>query len=479
MKHLATALALSGSLSGLAQEQLGIANSNYAGTDAVSLNPARMAGQWPWLDVNFLGADAHVWNNHVFLNKNEHSFWGDLRGGMNGTFVDYSVNQSVAPGARKAFAAPAVRGPAFAISNGRSSLGGHITSRAAVNVVGASPELAHFMVDGLGYSPQHGNRYSEENVRISSAAWTELGLSYARILYHKGYQLITAGATVDYLMAHHGAAIRLDELDYTVVDTAVAIIHSATGAYGFAEPGVQNGSGVGFDVGVQFIRTEMETDRYLPHRGSTGCEPLAYTWRAGLSILDLGGILYDNPYTGSFHTADAVYPDYTEIDISGIEDVDSLISASLGLVAQENRMKIGLPTAVSAQFDLHVAKNVFVAADLVQNIAPQGSFRLRRPNTLGIVPRFETKRFEVAVPLVLREYDILRPGVGLMLRMNNVIIGSDHILPMIVRSDIYGFDLYFRIKWTIFKGPYCNGKKQMPHTPGDRNALPCVTPPAG
>jgi hypothetical protein len=80
---------------------------------------------------------------------------------------------------------------------------------------------------------------------------------------------------------------------------------------------------------------------------------------------------------------------------------------------------------------------------------------------------------------VLREYDIHRPGVGLMLRMNNVIIGSDHILPMLVRSDIYGFDLYFRIKWTIFKGPYCNGKKQMPHIPGDRNALPCVTPPAG
>jgi hypothetical protein len=157
--------------------------------------------------------------------------------------------------------------------------------------------------------------------------------------------------------------------------------------------------------------------------------------------------------------------------------VDSLISNSLGLAEREEKFRMGLPTAVSGQFDYHVVSKLYVAADVVQNIASRHTFRLRRPNTLAIVPRFETKRFEIAVPIVLHEYNLARPSVGIMLRVNSIIIGSDHVLPMLARTDIYGMDLYVRIKWTIFKGPYCNGKRQLPHSPGDPSALPCTTPP--
>lgn len=467
------------SVTASAQEQFGIANSNYAGTDAVALNPARLSGQWPWMDLRILGADAFVWNNHVFLGRNAHSFWGDLRGGLNGTLGDFTVNGSLAPGRREAFVAAAVHGPAIALSMGRSSFGAHISSRLATNAVGLSPELARFMVNGLGYRPQQGIRYDDGNVRISSAAWTEIGFSYARILYSRGLQLITAGATMDYLMGHHGMAIQLDELDYTVIDSVQLRIHQATGRYVIAEPGLQNGSGLGFDVGLQYIRTLSETDRYLPHRASTGCDPLLYRWRAGLSLIDLGGISYNQPYAGAFAAADAYFADYTDLDVNGVTGVDSLLRNSLTFTTTDPRMRIGLPTALSAQVDVNVAPNIYVAGDLVQNVAPVSSLRLRRSNTLGIVPRFETKRIEVALPVVLREYDVRKPSVGLMIRLNNIVVGSDHVLPMLARTDIYGLDFYLRVKWTIFKGPYCNGKRQLQHSPGDRNALPCTAPPAG
>lgn len=466
-------------LPALAQEQLGIANSNYAGTDAVALNPARLSGQWPWMDIRVLGVDAFVWNDHVFLGRNAHSFWGDVRGGLNGTLGDFTVNSSLAPGKREAFVSAAVHGPAIAMSMGKSSFGAHISTRLATSAVGISAELARFLVNGLGYGPQQGIRYEDGNVRISSAAWTEAGISYARILYSHGYQLITAGATVDYLMGHHGMAVRFDKLDYTVIDSMQLRIHQATGRYAFAEPGLQNGSGLGFDVGMQYIRTLSETDRYLPHRASTGCDPLLYRWRAGLSLIDLGAISYSRPYTGSFTAAEAYFPDYTAIDVSDVEGADSLLRSNFTRSTTDPRMRIGLPTALSAQVDVNVAPNVYIAADLVQNVAPVSSLRLRRPNSLGIVPRFETKRFEVALPVVLREYDLRKPSVGLMVRLNNIVVGSDHVLPMLARTDIYGLDLYVRVKWTIFKGPYCNGKKQLQHSPGDRNALPCTAPPTG
>ncbi len=465
------------SLSAFAQEQVGLANSNYAGTDAIPLNPARMAGQWPYMDINLIGANLFAWNDHVFLARQEHSFWGDIDAGLGGEAGDdFTIEETVAPGGKEGFDAVAVKGPAVAVSLGKASLGAHITTRQVTGAVGISPELARFMVNGLGYVPQHGTRYTEDHIRLSAAAWTEVGLSYARILYGRGLQRISAGATVKYLMGHGAVAAQLDELDYMVIDTARATVYGASGSYAFSEPAVQAGSGAGVDLGFTFERTLEEADRHLPHRSTTGCDPLAYRWRAGLSVLDLGGISFNRPHQGSFSASQAHFPDYGGIQVDGIEGMDSLITASFSNVSRGNRMVIGLPTALSGQFDLNVRRNLYLAVDAVQNIASRSSLRLRRPNTLAVVPRFETRRFEVAVPVVLHEYDPLHPSVGLMIRLNSVVIGSDHVLPMLARTDIYGLDLYFRIKWTIFKGPWCNGKKTMAHTPGGRDAIPCTDP---
>ena len=105
--------------SAVAQEQLGIANSNYAGTDAVPLNPARMATQWPYMDINLIGANVFAWNDYVFLSRNEHSFWSDLNAGIKAeTGEDFVVHQSLAPGRKEGFEMVAVKGPAVAVSLG-------------------------------------------------------------------------------------------------------------------------------------------------------------------------------------------------------------------------------------------------------------------------------------------------------------------------------------------------------------------------
>ena len=459
-----------------AQEQLGIANSNYAGTDAAPLNPARLAGQWPYLDINLIGLNTSVWNDHVFLSRRDHSFWGDLRAGIKGTIGDFTINESLSPGNKEVFVSAAIKGPAVALSLGKGSVGAHVTTRLHTNAVGIPTELARFMVNGLDYPPQLGDRNHFEHVRIASAAWTEFGATYARILYSMGYQLISAGATINYLQAHHGMAAELEVLDFTVIDTMQAELHEARGSYGFTSPALNAGRGWGADLGVTFERTLDDAERYLPHQASTGCEPIWYGWRAGLSILDIGCLAFNNAYAGSFNASTAYFLDYHAIAPAGIHGMDSLLATSFSSVVRTEGVKIGLPTALAAQFDVNVAPKVYVAANAIQNLAPRSSLRMRRTNTLGIIPRFETERFEVALPIVLHEYDLARPSIGLMIRLNNVVIGSDHVVPMLARTDIYGFDFYVRIKWTIFKSPFCKGKKQARHVPGTEGALPCVDP---
>ena len=66
------------------QEQFCISHSNYAGTDAVPMNPARMATQWAWMDINLIGAGAFIWNDHVYMSGNDRSLLGEMGAGIRG-----------------------------------------------------------------------------------------------------------------------------------------------------------------------------------------------------------------------------------------------------------------------------------------------------------------------------------------------------------------------------------------------------------
>src|SRR4051812_45083507 len=59
-----------------AQEMFGIANSNYAGTYGVSLNPSSMVSSRLKLDVNLLAGDMAFDNNYIYQPESELKFFG-------------------------------------------------------------------------------------------------------------------------------------------------------------------------------------------------------------------------------------------------------------------------------------------------------------------------------------------------------------------------------------------------------------------
>lgn len=459
-----------------AQERYGIAQSNYAGTDGVCLNPARAAGQWPYADIRLFGADLHLWNSLVAWGGRAQPLVGEVNSGIAGQ-VDGTLVLRDARANHRAFAQADLLGPAFSLSLGRGTIGAGIRARAMVSTSGVSTELGNFLFHGLGYRPQHGIRYEDRGLKAVAAAWTEFSLSYAHILRAQGFGLLSAGVSLKYDLAQAGGLLQAGSLAYTVIDTARLVVHSADATYGYAMPSMRAGSGFGADIGFTYEHTLEEADGYVPHRASASCTPLRYRYRIGASLIDLGGLRFRGATSGGISAGAIGIDDYNHVPVGSAEDIDSLLATSTNWT-RSGTMSIGLPTAASLQFDFNVAGNAYVALAAVQQLGSREGARLRRPNTLALTPRYETRYFEAALPIVVHEYDPLRPSIGFMLRFDGIVFGSDQIMPFISKRDVYGADVYLRIRWMIARSPFCKGKRRsaVAHRAGGREMIPCATP---
>ena len=479
MRSLVTYCALLIALGTFAQERFGIAHSNYGGNDAYSLNPARAAGQWPFIDIRLAGADLYAWNSLVALTDRTSPLVGEVRNGIAGQTNGSVVRRSsMVQGSHRATVFANVLGPAVSVALGRGTVGVGMRSRAYVSAAGITPEVANYMFEGLQYAPQLGQRYSIPAIHIRSAAWTEIGVNYAHILKAEGFNMLSAGMGLRYNIGHAAGAFQFNGTEFTVVDTAQLDIHEASASYGFAMPEASAGRGWGADLGVSFERTLSEVDGYRPHKAAIGCSPMGYRYRIGVSVIDLGGIRFRNGEAGRINAGSIAIADYDHIPVEDVEDVDSLLATSTKW-KRSNGFKVGLPTGISVQYDQRLAKNTYVAFAAVQNLAGKRTLRLRRTNSIAITPRYETRYFEAALPMVMHEYDIKHPSIGFMLRFQGLVVGSDHILPFISKRDVYAMDFYVRLRWMIFKSPACKGKRAgsaIQTRNGTKAMVPCEMP---
>ena len=88
---------------------------------------------------------------------------------------------------------------------------------------------------------------------------------------------------------------------------------------------------------------------------------------------------------------------------------------------------------------------------------------------LAVSARYETKYLGVGVPVTLHNYTT--PQIGLSFRLANLTIGSDNILPFFIKQDVNAADIYFSLKYTIFKSPACRDSKS--RKSGRKGAVNC------
>ncbi len=457
----------------LSQDNLGIAGSTRAPANTVLNNPSTIVDSRAFIDINLVGLGVFVRNNLAYLDGKSFSL--------------KSLSQIEAPLYKRenapynVYADAIVHGPSFTFAVKKHAFGITTAARVVADARGIPESLGYYMTEGFQYRNQMGVQQQVKNLRANGLAWGEIGLSYGTILAADGNAIIQGGITVKRLLGFAGVGLRLEDWSYVVTDSTHMETQVFQGEYGFNDPTQNssyiNGKGWGCDVGLTYKMRNSNSDNYTPHDPCTDGD---YKYRIGVSLLDVGKIKFTGPfYRNVFNQNEASeWSDFQGTTAKDVADLDSLFNNNFNLTQQNSdggqSFKMKLPTAISVQGDYNFGHNFYLYGAVTYGLPRLNSLGVQRATYIGIAPRWEVKRWEVSAPLSLYEWK--HPQVGLMFRLNSIIIGSDNLGWLFFKQDIYGADIYFNLKYTIFKHWKCKQKKDKSPSKSKRErkgALPC------
>jgi hypothetical protein len=431
-----------------AQESMGIANSNYAGTQGVHINPANIIDSKIWLDVHLVGAGAYVYNNYFYFPQAS-AFTRPFPEGRDRYVVNNFYRGDVNVD---------VWGPAFTLQLGKHAIGLHTAVRSFTDATRIPAPIAKFIFEGLNYGPQHDIEFSAKDFKATSLTWGEIGITYGTILKRKQKNLWTGGITAKYLSGINSIALDVSSINYNVMNDSTLYVRPINGKYGMVAPGFGAGQGWAVDIGLNYKKMLDDVDHYVPH----DCEVKDYRYKVGLSLMDVGNIKFTkNAVYQEYVNTDAIWSNYDTAAFADFNSIDQNLNSNINNGASQNvrgtSFTTWLPSYASLQVDYNFGKNFYANFTAIQGFRIQAPFGVHRRSTIAITPRYERKRWEISLPVSL--HDFRKVQAGIMLRLNNLIIGTDNLIPLVAKTDMNGADIYFHLKIPILKNPNCGGKK--------------------
>ena len=141
-----------------AQENLGIATSNYSPTNSVLLNPSSIADSRVLWEVNLIGASAFIGNNYIFLPS-----FSIINAIRNPDAINEPLDNFTSSD-KNLYADIAAHGPSFTATFGKHAVGLNTQVRSIVDGSGVPYHLAKFMKEGFTYLPQRDIDYKGKNI---------------------------------------------------------------------------------------------------------------------------------------------------------------------------------------------------------------------------------------------------------------------------------------------------------------------------
>ncbi len=452
-----------------AQEMLGVTLGNYSGAPGLMVNPAMMTNNKSFLDIHLVSADVFFRNNFAYIPKEDFVIWDAFKTdyafptytSKDKNFIYYQNNDL-----KNATINVRVMGPSFMVQVGKHGFGLTTGVRFFSSGNRLPWEIPVFTYEGLDYGELHNINFIDHNFDFSSTAWMEVGLSYAYDVHEYLDKKLTVGISVKKLWGYSGIYAEAQNGDYIVLDDSTISIRDFNTQIGFALPNdnYQNsftqtgptfkGSGMGFDLGLVYTKQKkVGTNAW---RGGKLCSQTYddYIYRLGISILDIGWLNYkSNAQLHSFEDIDVFWEQVDTLKYRNtnqfITDLSTIMYGDPNTSLADDKIRIGLPTALSVQFDYHLTPKLYMNTFWIHPLR-FNDHQLRRPAQLAIVPRFETYYFEFSVPISLYEYKY--PRVGVAARFYFLTIGTERLGTYLGMADMNGLDIYASIKLSINKG---------------------------
>jgi len=456
------------------QESLGLSLNNYSGIWGGQINPASLTSNKTYLDINIVGASLLFSNNFAYIPKEDYSLFDLITADTiipiygkylyNGFYVYYKNTDL-----KWSDINSRINGPSVSFQKGKNAFGLTTSIRAASSGVDIPWEMLVFMYEDLSYPPLQGIRFDDRDFSLSELTWEEISFSYAREVFNKFGHSLSVGVTGKFLVGLNGGYSNFYRSDYIALNSKTVEFYKFQADVTFAMPGSglkssftqpfnAIGYGVAADIGIVYVKRKS----YINDKaGVRACESqyADYDYKIGLSLLDLGGITFSKDT--EFHTFDIENVTVNTDDLDtlkgmtadvGMRYLSELLTGDPNASLIGNRMRIGLPTAISLQADWHISKPYYLSLFWVHPL----HFHLydtKRAAQLAVVPRYETRMVGVSMPVSLLQYQRYR--VGLALRFYTFTIGTECLGTLLNFKDLDSVDIYFSLKFNLLKGR-CN-----------------------
>jgi len=450
-----------------AQETAGTGNGIFSGLDALYKNPASVSGTGVYLDFQLFNAGVYFQNNYFYISKDEYKFTRFFdknpqfpKHGHDSSYLVYSTNNI---DNKNAYINTHIALPSFLYTDGKFVIYLTTNNRFSASMNNVPYHIANFAYYGWSYKPQQKKRYISGNYRLDGLAWNEIGLGTSYIIRDKRYDFLSAGISIKRLFGYAGFYYNNSYSDYEVISDDSLQVNHLTAKYGYALPLDYNnkdvnvspdilGYGWSADIGFTYKRKE---NTYSQQYNKKAClqKGIKYKYSIGVSLLDIGRIKFTKKVRElSIKDKSTQWNDVNSFDFHSINSIDSVFLVRFyqhqPLPDRKKYFSIGLPSAVSIQFDYHFYKGLYFNITTFKSI-PFGKQYVERLSLISLTPRYESMFFEVNLPVTLYEHS--PPQIGLSLRIWNFTIGSDKISGFFSHQNFTGLDLYCSLKFTLFK----------------------------
>ncbi|MCD6063616.1 MAG: OmpA/MotB domain protein [Flavipsychrobacter sp.] len=449
---LTLALAATLPLMGQAQRYMGIATSNWSGTNGLYLNPANAADSRHKFTIDLFNFNVGADNSLAKVNLGE----------AIGNLINREpIRDAFTFGTKEQFSilAPAaeVRLPGFFVNiNGKHGIGLTTRIRAMSQFHNFNQNLYKLITDSVVTDLTDNQRLVAKDFNFTANGWSEIGLTYGGVIYDKGQHMIKGGATVRYLMGaayasitsnnidaeylydeqNIDATLRLTNTDFHLSHKNIdKILSDGDADVDFSEFfGGSAGSGIGADLGFVYEWRPDHADYRYDMDGKTGildASKNAYKLRFSAALSDLGSIKYKSDEKIDFNTNTTKTTEIRGTEIfDKIGDTAALAQymESRGMTATRGagETKVGMPTTLIIGADYHAVSNLYVNGTYFANMRGSGMPGNRFYNQFTVTPRWDTRIFSASIPLTYSTLSsTFRAGLGL--RVGGFFIGSDDL----------------------------------------------------
>ncbi len=453
-----------------AQDYLGLSTGNYSGITGVALQPANIADNRYQFDINLISASVNFDNNYLGFSRNyflnnrfsfkDFSSYEDFKkkvlieNSVKGNNVYFNINNRIQ--------LPI----SFLLTTGpKSGIAFSIQSRTSIALRNMNPDFAKQLYEFWKYEPTQGQFYDVSGMQLNALNWMEAGLSYGRVLLDEDKHFLKFGITAKYLGGISSWNMNAKDLRIKADKDSFMTAYGNDIQYSRSKSDISaninssyrpDASSWGGDIGFVYeFRGRIDKFKFFKYNRKEDYtearlkrDKNKYSAKIGISLLDVGVLKFKSAPLARNFSINTNNFNMWSLDIRNLKQFDTVLSQNVnytGAAGQE--YSVAMPTALSAQVDLHLLKGFYVNAMAYlpfSMLNKNTDFRIPTPQYYAVTPRWESRAAGVYVPFSMNSNKVI--SAGATVRLGPIFVGTSNLLTLIKKDNIQNADVHAGIK---------------------------------